>query len=64
MLRIAGEPAMRSGELCRWDAADGAVRSDLVVVAPPACDLLPSLVQRLEPLLVHSSRSLPLKLSM
>ena len=35
-LRIASELAMRSGELSGRDAADRAVRSDLVVVAAPA----------------------------
>ena len=38
LLRIAGEPAVRSGELCGRYAADGAVRPHLVVVTPPARD--------------------------
>ena len=54
MLRIVGSPAMRSGELCRGDATDGAVRAHLVVVAPPAGNLLPGLVQCLEPLFVQA----------
>jgi len=38
-------PAMQGCELCRRDATDGAVRSHLVVVAPPVTDFLSSLVQ-------------------
>ena len=52
MLRIASELAMRGGELCRRNAADRAVRANLVVVAAPACDLLSCLTERLEPLLL------------
>jgi hypothetical protein len=45
---------MSRSEPCRRDAADGAVRPHLVLVAAPARDLLPGLVQRLEPLLVQA----------
>ena len=51
---IAGMPAMQGGELGRRHTTDGAVRAHLVVVASPASDLLSSLVQRLEPLLVQA----------
>ena len=51
---IAGMPAMQGGELCRRYPTDGAVRAHLVVVASPASELLSSLVQRLEPLLVQA----------
>ena len=43
-----------SGELCGRDAADRAVRSDLVVVTTPARDLLACLGQSLEPLFVQA----------
>ena len=42
---------MHSGELCRRNTTDRAVRPDFVVVAPPSGDLVPCLRQRLEPLL-------------
>ena len=45
---------MQRGELGRRHSADRAVRPDFVVVAPPAGDVLPCLVQRLEPVLVQA----------
>jgi hypothetical protein len=58
--------AVPCGELGRWNATTTAVRLDLVVVAPPLADHVAGLSQRREPKcsLRHSSRNLPLKLSM
>jgi hypothetical protein len=41
---IAGEPAMKLGEPSWWDAANAAVRADLVVVVSPDGDGLARLV--------------------
>lgn len=45
---------MLRGELRGRDAADGAVRADLVVVAAPGADEAASLRQGLEPVLVEA----------